>query len=148
MDLTYRPASPERLPRLLELMEAEEYLGPTLERLGMTKEQFRQLLYQVGAVYSVYAADEAVGYLWVEQRERVLHLHGLVIEPDHQGKGIGPQIMKLLETTYATEADSIELGVHESNRRALEIYERSGFNLLRTMPSVGFLIMQKPLQNR
>ncbi|MFZ5816796.1 MAG: GNAT family N-acetyltransferase [Bacillota bacterium] len=145
MELTFAPTSPQRLARLIELMEMEEYLGPTLELLGMSREEFRQLLTRVGQLYSAFDGDREVGYVWVERRDRVLHLHGLVIEPEYQGKGIGSAIMRWLETSYGSQADVIELGVHESNRRARQLYERSGFTVVRTMPAVGFLIMQRPL---
>ncbi|MEW6402389.1 MAG: hypothetical protein AB1649_11360 [Chloroflexota bacterium] len=41
--------------------------------------------------------------------------------------------------------DTIELGVHKSNERAKQLYERLGFQVVMLREDLGYYIMQKSL---
>ncbi len=146
--LTFQLAKDEQIDEFLELMrqEAADYVHPTLEKLGWSWEEFTQRARGVGWVFCIYRGEKKVGAYWIEERERVVHLHGIVIAPSYQGQGIGTQVLKHLMDQYRGRMDAIELGVHASNVRAKALYERLGFRTVKVLPEVGFYILQYPLK--
>jgi ribosomal protein S18 acetylase RimI-like enzyme len=146
---TYQPAKDEEYEECFELMhDAADYLESTLELMEMSSDEFSKLFRKVGQVYTVREGDELAGFYWIEQRENLLHLHGLILAEPFRGKGFGTQILRTLEDQYRDSVDAIELGVHESNARAIKLYERLGFETVKNLDDLGFLIMQKRLQYR
>ena len=143
--LTYRPAAPEQYDDFLQLLVAEsrDYLDTTLHLMGADWDRFAQLFHTVGQVCSIYSEDGCAGFYWVEVRDAVLHLHGLILRPEFQGKGIGRQVLADLEAQYQGRVEAIELGAHRSNQRALALYQRAGFQTVKTLEELGFLILQK-----
>ncbi len=84
-----------------------------------------------------------VGYqCWVFERERVIeayaimsvavgeaHLLNLCVRPESQGKGLGRRVLLfLMDAARRQGADSLFLEVRPSNRAALALYRRLGFN--------------------
>jgi len=51
----------------------------------------------------------------------------------------------MLSSEYDSRMKFIELGVHESNERAIRMYERNGFSTVKRLDDLKFRIMQKPL---
>jgi ribosomal protein S18 acetylase RimI-like enzyme len=147
--LTYKPAQVEQYEEFLQLMrnEVEDYVERTMELMQMTWEEYTRLFKTLGQVYGVYQGGQLAGFYWIEERERVLHLHGLILKEPFRGQGIGTQVLDMLATRYRTGMTSIELGVHESNQKARRLYERLGFETMRTLDDLGFLVMQKRLAN-
>ncbi len=143
--LTYKEPRPEDWPVFLALMREKTggYLEPTLRMMGMSWEEFGQMFRTVGQVRVIEESGNAVGFVWTEQRDRVLHVHGLVLEPDYRGRGIGTKVFLDLERQARGNVDLVELGVHETNSRARALYERLGFRVTRSLPGVGFTILQK-----
>lgn len=146
-NLRYQPARDEQIDEFLELLQTDagSYLHPTLEMMGWSWAEFASRVRGVGRVYCVYCGDEKVGCYWIEERERVLHLHGIVVARAWQGQGIGTRVLAHLAEEYASRVDVIELGVHDSNPRAKALYEREGFHTVQVVPEVGFTIMQRQL---
>ena len=147
--LTYEPAKLEHYEEFLQLMrdQAADYLECTLEIMEMTREQFSQIFRTVGRVYGIYEGSQLVGFYWIEERGQELHLHGLVLKEQFQGRGSGTQILRKLEAEYRDSMEVIELGVHESNERARTLYERLGYETVRVLDDLGFRVMQKRLSN-
>lgn len=147
--LICQPAIDEQIDEFLELLrtDAENYLIPTMQVMGWSWAEFAQRVRGVGRVFCVYRREQKVGCYWIEERGRILHLHGIVVARAFQGQGIGSQIIHQLAEEYRGRMDAIELGVHQSNQRAKALYERLGFVAIRFLPEVGFYIMQLPLGN-
>lgn len=144
--ISFLPAADEQFDEFLELTrDAASYLERTLQLMQMSWEDFSRLFRSVGQVYGVYSDGQLAGFYWVEQRDRVLHLHGLVLKSEFQGQGIGSAILKMLESQYKGRVHAIELGVHRSNRRAKALYERLGYQSVRMLDDLEFDIMQKRL---
>jgi ribosomal protein S18 acetylase RimI-like enzyme len=143
--LSYRPAAAEQYDGFFQLMAAEskDYLDSTLQLMGADWDRFAQLFHTVGQVFGIYSEDGCAGFYWVEVRDAVLHLHGLILSPEFQGKGIGKQVLADLEAKYQGDVEAIELGVHRSNQRALTLYQQAGFETVKTLEELGFLILQK-----
>jgi ribosomal protein S18 acetylase RimI-like enzyme len=143
----YQRAKDDEYTDCFRLMhDAADYLESTLELMAMTSDEFNKLFRTVGQVYTIREGDELAGFYWIEQRENLLHLHGLIVAERFRGRGFGTQILRTLETEYRGSVDAIELGVHESNARAVQLYERLGYETVKTLDDLGFLVMQKRLQ--
>jgi ribosomal protein S18 acetylase RimI-like enzyme len=148
--LTYQPATPEQIDEFLHLMqlEAADYLDRTMSLMDLTWSQFVHLAQTVGQVFSIYHDDELVGFYWTEERDRTVHLHGLVIRSAYQNQGIGTEVLAMLAHKYAGVMDAIELGVHESNVRARALYGRVGYQTIKHLADLGFCILQRPLSEK
>lgn len=148
--LTYKPATSEQYDEFFQLMrdEAADYLEHTMNLMRMTLEHAKHLFKTVGKVYGIYQDNRLVGFYWIEERERILHLHGLVLRGDFQRKGIGTKVLNMLEAEYRSRMEAIELGVHQSNEGVKSLYEKLGYRTVRHLSELGFYIMQKPLQEK
>ena len=60
--------------------------------------------------------------------KKYLFLHKIFIHPDFQGRGIGVKIMQRL---LKDEDNDIYLTVKPSNKRAINLYKKSGFDILK-----------------
>jgi ribosomal protein S18 acetylase RimI-like enzyme len=145
--LTFEAASAEQYAECMQLMldEAGSYLEGTLKATQMSMDEFNHLLRTVGTLYAIYDDKQLAGFYWIEEREKVLHLHALLLKQQFHGKGIGTQILNMLASKYKGTMTTIELGVHESNEGAIRLYERNGFNTVKQLIDLKFRIMQKTL---
>ena len=109
--------------------------------LGLTAEEVARLPYEVGELREVEDGGEVGGYVWIELRDRTLHVHALLLEPQFRGRGIGGRVLAGLEEEFRGRIDEMELGVEPGNAPALNLYERDGFE--RVGERLGFLIMRK-----
>ena len=148
--LSYRLSSPEQFEHFFNLMveESKDYIHTTLQLMQADLVEFSHLFRTVGEVHGIYKDDELAGFYWVELREAVLHLHGLILRPEFQGQGIGVEVLSFLEAQYLENLKVIELGVHCTNERAIALYEKQGYQTTRTDEDLGFLIMQKQPGNK
>jgi ribosomal protein S18 acetylase RimI-like enzyme len=142
--LTYRLATPDQIDAFLQLIRSEtaEYLQETLQGMHLTWDQFADLVRTVGEVHAILSDDALAGFYWIEKRDNVLHIHGLILNARFQGQGIGTEVLNMLRTAYAQEVDVIELGVHASNASAKRLYERLGYKTVREEDDVGFTVLQ------
>lgn len=138
---------PEQYDAFLEVMrtQAAGYLETTLALMEMTWEKFREHFLSVGEVLGIYAGEQLAGFYWIELRERVLHIHALMVLPSHQGRGIGTEILRRLEVQHRGQATHVEMGVHDSNPRAKVLYERLGYRTFKVLKDLGFEVLRKPL---
>ena len=144
--LTFEPAQAEQYEQLMGLMMQEvDYLREALRLMKITEKEFDNLFRTVGQVYCVYVDTQLAGFYWIEERERILHLHGLVLKTQFQGRGIGTQVLNKLASENKDGMSEIELGVHESNLRAIGLYERNGFETVKKLDDLKFRIMRKHL---
>ena len=111
--------------------------------LGLTADEVARLPHEVGELREVEESGEVAGYVWIELRERPLHVHALLLEPQFRGRGVGGRVLAGLEQEFRGRIDEIELGVEPGNAVALHLYERAGFE--RVGERLGFLIMRKRL---
>jgi ribosomal protein S18 acetylase RimI-like enzyme len=119
----------------------ESVLGAMGIARGALEEQMRA----VGEIRDVVVRGEEAGSVWLELRGRTLHLHALLLDEAHRGRGLGAQVLALLEDEFRGRADELELGVQEGNRAAERLYERSGFTEVGRSPVPGFRILRRPL---
>lgn len=146
--LAQKPAEAEQFEEFLQMFRenAESYIDDVLDLMDMDWGQFVQIFRTLGRIDCVYDDDECAGFYWTEKRDRTLHLHALILKDEFQGKGIGSQVLDKLLEDCVGEIDSIELGVHHSNRKAKELYEKFGFRTIQTLNDLDFSIMQKNIE--
>jgi len=138
--LTYKPATHEQYDIFWQFISRQ-----ATDYMQMTLEEARHLFGTVGQTYGVYQEDTLAGFYWIEERDNVLYLIGLVLANEFQGKGIGTQVLTMLATTYCGRVRTIELRVHKSNVRAQSLYERLGYQTVQYLDDLGFYIMQRSL---
>ena len=145
--LSYKPADIEELDELFELMRCEtsEYLKDSLWQIGMTESAFQAKFKAVGEIYLIMVDGRQAGFYWIEKRDDILHLHGIILRCDFQGLGYGRQTMELLEYRHGDGISAIELGVYRFNHRARHLYEQMGYKTVSRLDDVQFDIMRKPL---
>jgi ribosomal protein S18 acetylase RimI-like enzyme len=145
MAVRLAPLDDSRYARFWELFE--ESMPPDADgvygSLGVTREEAERLPREVGELRQVEAGGEVAGYAWIEVRERVLHVHALLLEPGFRGRGLGAEVLGGLEDELGGRIDEVELGVLPGNERARALYERTGFE--QVDERLGFLIMRKSL---
>ncbi|NWG34070.1 MAG: GNAT family N-acetyltransferase [Chloroflexi bacterium] len=143
--LSFELATPEQRDEFLCMMRTEmsDYIEQTLALMHMTWERFVELYQSRGSVFAVYQDGALAGYSWIEIAEQILHLHGIILLPEFRGHGIGTQILRELAREHASQVKAIELGVKDENTRARRLYEREGFQVVKSLRDAGFTVMQK-----
>ena len=115
----------QRLARFSELFA--ESMPPDAEvyaELGLTAEQAARLPLQIGELRQVVDDGEVAGYAWIELRERTLHVHALLLEPEFRGLGLAGRVLDDLVDEFGDRADEVELGVVPENELALGEHRR------------------------
>lgn len=125
------------------LKYSSHYLQTAAIKLNLSMEQFKESFKTIGKVFVVYLQGETAGFFWIEKRDDVLYIHALIIKEQFQGRGLGKQILHLIQDEYILGARTLELGVHFSNDKALKLYESFGFAKVKQLDDIGFIVMQK-----
>lgn len=148
--LTYKKASESDYTEFMELVRADagEYLEHAMKLLRMDWKKFEHLFRTVGEVCGIYSDGELAGFYWVEHRDDVLHIHGLILKDSFQDRGIGTEVLGELEERFSGVVNTLELAVHDSNPRAKELYRRLGFRTVRRLDDEGFDVMQKEVASK
>jgi ribosomal protein S18 acetylase RimI-like enzyme len=146
---TYKKATPTQYEEFLNLMleHMADYVETLMEQMDMSIEEFRHLLTTVGQVYRINSGQEVAGFYWVEERGEEIHLHGIVLKENHQGRRIGTRVLNEITKKYQGKKAFIELGVHQDNKRAIKYYEESGYQIAEVKEALGFYIMRKNLSD-
>lgn len=110
-----------RAQTLLSFSRDQEWDDWTVENLlaDRSGKWERSLLARIGSA--------VVGYAIVSERDEWLHLHHLMVAPEHRSCGIGKQLVaQLLKEAEAAERP-LSLKVHKENAGAIRFYEGLGF---------------------
>lgn len=88
--------------------------------------------------YSCWAmdyGDEFVGYSILTFGPEETHLLNICIDPDYRRMGLGLQLLNWsIEKAHEAKSKIIFLEVRPSNRRAIDIYQRRGFQQIGQRP--------------
>ncbi|MCU0377680.1 MAG: GNAT family N-acetyltransferase [Bacteroidales bacterium] len=71
-----------------------------------------------------------IGSSWTTFDGRRLHLHHFGIDPQHQGKGLAKDLLREALRFVKEKGYQVKLEVHRSNRAAIDLYTRAGFEYL------------------
>lgn len=94
-----------------------------------TRGIFRDCLH-VGYSCWVFERDDSIiGYTVMSMGAGEAHILNLCVDPDYQRQGIGQQILlHMMELARAHRAEMLLLEVRPSNKGAIDLYRKQGFN--------------------
>ena len=127
--LGLRQAVPE--DREFALRAREAAFRPTVEAAGGWNETEQRALHERRFAEQDFRVIEidgsAAGILAMVVAEDEVKVNQLMILPEHQGKGIGRECMRLVEEDARRRRLPVRLRVLKVNPRALAFYERLGY---------------------
>jgi ribosomal protein S18 acetylase RimI-like enzyme len=129
IDVSRRPATPADTSFARRAHHAavrdivERQFGPWNEE---QQNDFFVTDWNVDTAEIILADGINVGYCIVEDRPSDIHLRELVLDPAHQGCGIGTHFIRQLQDSATQQAKPIRLGTLHENR-AVALYRRLGF---------------------
>jgi ribosomal protein S18 acetylase RimI-like enzyme len=127
--LRLRAAREPDVPRIVELVDRA--YGHYVERLsgppGPMTEDYDEVVRTLDA--TVAERDgEIAGLLVLRADDEGFAIHNVVVDPRHQGQGIGRALLELGESrARAAGHDSVYLYTHELMTENLALYERIGY---------------------
>lgn len=95
-----------------------------------------QSLQKIEGIFSIFTGEEFVGLIQkIKLEDKNLHIGRFLIAPHKQGKGIGRKALQdfVQEMFENEEIESISLTVFESNQRAIDLYQKEGFEIVQTI---------------
>ncbi len=111
--------------------------------LGITAQQSERALASVGEARVLQYAGVNAGYVWIEKQEDILHIHGVIVRPEHRNRGMGATLFAQLSDEFRNGISSMKLGVQSSNDAAQRFYRRQGFICEADLPEAGVVVMRK-----
>jgi ribosomal protein S18 acetylase RimI-like enzyme len=143
-----RAKTPAQYAELLELISLQQgaCMRPLFDWVALVYEDFGAYFCKTGSAYRVCQDGRLAGMAWVERRDNLLFIHGLLVKPECQGQGIGKWMLERLEKRFRRQVRGIGLWVHISNPRARSLYERQGFRTVGYLAESGFFQMEKPIR--
>lgn len=75
----------------------------------------------------VEVGGQTIGYLQVAEQHSHIHVQNIALSADHQGQGIGSQLLRELQSQAAARHLPLRLGAFRTNTAALRLYQRLGF---------------------
>lgn len=145
--ITYSDADRQARAEYYRLMweETGEYLKSSVAAIGLDENRFEDHFHRTGRVRGIIAGGADAGFLWIEKREDVLHIHALILRREFQRRGLGKIIIGDLMDEFSRDCRIMEMGVYHRNEPALKLYKNLGFKTTRELKDIGYLVMQKPL---
>ena len=95
-----------------------------------------QILQDLEGVFSIFEGQEFVGLIQkIRLEDSNLHIGRFFINPQKQGKGLGSQALrKFVSLAFENgDIDSISLNVYEANQTAYNLYQKEGFEIVKTI---------------
>ena len=118
---------------------------PVFQTMGLSRDELEERMRTVGSVRTIEVDGDEAGSVWTELRDRTLHLHALLLLGGFRGRGVGTEVLRMLEDEATGSADEIELGVQDANLAARRLYEKAGFHESGRRPEIGFRVLRKSL---
>ena len=120
----------------------EQWMGPKIP-FPLTI----QILQDLEGVFSIFDGPEFVGLIQkIRLEDRNLHIGRFFINPLKQRQGLGSQALrKFVSLAFENEdIDSISLNVYEANQKAQNLYQKEGFEIVKTIEApVRKYVMKK-----
>ena len=95
-----------------------------------------QSLQELEGIFSIFDGQEFVGLIQkIRLEDRNLHIGRFFINPQKQGQGLGSQALrKFVSLAFENEdIDTISLNVFVANKRARDLYQKEGFEIVQTI---------------
>lgn len=92
----------------------------------------------------ICVGDVDVGTITLERHQLTIFLTLVEIHPDHQGQGIGTEVIRDVMTEAHRRGLKVELNVLKANRKAKRLYERLGFMVTEERPERYVMVAAVP----
>ena len=106
-----------------------------------------QVLQDLEGIFSIFDGQEFVGLIQkIRLEDKNLHIGRFFINPQKQGQGLGSQALrKFVSLVFENgDIDSISLNVFEANQAAKHLYQKEGFEIVKTIEApVRKYVMKK-----
>ena len=123
LDMNIRPMTPEDLPQILAIEEVS-FPVPFSENLFHMELNLSVAHMFVGVV----DREKIVGYFDFWHIGPEIHLINIAVAPTYRQQGVGGQFMQsMMDFAKKHEVKEFYLDVRESNHKAIQLYERFGF---------------------
>jgi diamine N-acetyltransferase len=151
MNSYFRPATPDDIPQLLEMMEAfysiDKYpFDPRLTSLNLDEFIADESL---GRLWMVEVDEQNIGYFALtfgysfEFKGRIALLDEIFLQEAFRNRGIGKKILEFIfKQAPALQLKTILMEVEKHNARAIHLYDKLGFR------DHNRLILSKPVENK
>ncbi|WP_261010417.1 GNAT family N-acetyltransferase [Streptococcus mitis] len=120
----------------------EQWMGPRIP-FPLTLQDLQDL----EGVFSIFEGQEFVGLIQkIRLEDSNLHIGRFFINPQKQGQGLGSQALrKFVSLAFDSgDIDSISLNVFEANQAAQHLYQKEGFEIVKTIEApVRKYVMKK-----
>ena len=106
----------------------EQWMGPRIS-FPLTI----QVLQDLEGIFSIFDGQEFVGLIQkIRLEDSNLHIGRFFINPQKQGQGLGSQALrKFVSLSFENgDIDSVSLNVYEANQRAMNLYQKEGFEIV------------------
>jgi len=114
------------LQRLAYQSEARIYnddqIPPLTQTIGEIEKEFGDLVFLKAAT----EVGDAVGSVRARERDGTCFIGRLIVHPDYQGRGIGSELMRAIESRFAY-AERFELFTGHKSQRNLRFYQKHGY---------------------
>ncbi len=88
-------------------------------------------------IFWVYQQKNVIGYLIAclcEQGEKAEILR-IAVHPNHRGKGVAKELLETISRIFSEDnIEEVSLHVDSSNRAAVKLYEKLGFEIIKVNP--------------
>jgi RimJ/RimL family protein N-acetyltransferase len=114
----------------------EAFLSSNEEENSIRKERFYSTIKnEFNFIMGAFDENKLVGIISVirENRKKANHkagIYGMFLKPEYQGKGIAKELLdiSLKKLFEIKDIQKVNLSVNASNEKAINLYEKSGFN--------------------
>lgn len=90
-------------------------------------------------------SQQIIGSVRMKLNNDVCYIGRLIVDPSHQGQGIGTQLLQAAESFWK-DVCSFELFTGNRSERNIELYKRHGYTIIRTemmTTDIGLVFLQK-----
>ena len=125
-----RPTTSADSEYCFQLQKADmgAYITAVWDWNEQTKRDFHARAFAPDRWQIITADGTEVGMLHVEYRPTEIYLARIELHPDHQGRGIGSQLIRRLLHQARQEGQDLILDVLAVNQRAQALYQRLGLH--------------------
>lgn len=138
------------LQKLAFLAEARLYdnfsIPPLIQTLPELEAEFARVRF-----FKALLGGELVGSVRGQVRDGTCFVGRLIVHPEQQGRGIGSDLMRELEESFASECSRFEIFTGRRSEGNIRLYSRLGYQSFKEQdisPGLRLVFMEKKIKSR